>query len=93
MQFLHEQPSFSLVEGTKTDTFVADVFQPRPDFDQLAAFHQWGADAREKMLEAMGRKIALCCGRLWCLMSVASLLLCASSTAFKLATPRVRPPA
>ena len=56
MQFLHEQPSFSLVEGTKTDTFVADLFQPRPGFDELAAFHQWGTDARKKMLEAMDRK-------------------------------------
>ena len=35
---------------------MADVFQSRPNVDQIAAFHQWGADAREKMMEAMGRK-------------------------------------
>ena len=38
------------------DTFVADVFQPRPDFEDAARFHIWSTDAREKMQHAMHRK-------------------------------------
>ena len=56
MQFLCEQPTLSLSEGSKTDTFAVDLSQSRPDFDQIAAFHEWSTEAREKMQEAMGRK-------------------------------------
>ena len=56
MQFLCEQPTLSLSEGSRTDTFAVDVSQSRSDFDQIAAFHEWSTEAREKMQEAMGRK-------------------------------------
>ena len=56
MQFLSEQFIFSLREGSsKTDTFAVDVSQTRPDFDHIAAFHEWSTEAREKMQKAIER--------------------------------------
>ena len=55
MEFLQARFAFDLTEG-KVDTFVADVFQPRPDFEDAARFHIWSTDAREKMQHAMQRK-------------------------------------
>ena len=56
MQFLCEQLSVSLTESSKTDTFVVDVFQPRPDCKQLEAFQKWSTEARADMQAAMRRK-------------------------------------
>ena len=55
MEFLQARFAFNLTEG-KVDTFVADVFQPRPDFENAARYHIWSTDAREKMQHAMQRK-------------------------------------
>ena len=55
MEFLQARFAFDLTEG-KVDTFVADVFQPRPDFEDAARFHIWSTDARKKMQHAMQRK-------------------------------------
>ena len=55
MEFLQARFAFDLTEG-KVDTFVADVFQPRPDFENAARYHIWSTDAREKMRHAMQRK-------------------------------------
>lgn len=56
MEFLREQPVVSLAEPGKTDTFIADVFQPRPAFDEIASSGAWCTKAGEKMHQAMGRK-------------------------------------
>jgi hypothetical protein len=37
-------------------TFIADVLQPRPDFDELAQAQSWFTEAKVKMEEAMSRK-------------------------------------
>ena len=37
-------------------TFIADILQPRPDFDELANAQSWFTEAKKKMEEAMSRK-------------------------------------
>ena len=56
MQFLCEQLRLSLTEGSRTHTFALDLLQPRPDFETITTFHQWSAEAREKMQEAIKRQ-------------------------------------
>jgi hypothetical protein len=56
MAFCCEHPGLSLAGSGRVETFVADVFQPRPSFDEMVRFQQWGNDASEKMQEAMTRK-------------------------------------
>ena len=56
MEFLREQPVVSLTDG-ESKTFVADIFQPRPDFDHAKRWSEtWSAGAVEKIKEAMQRK-------------------------------------
>ena len=56
MEYLREQPIVSLADG-EMDTFIADVFTPRPAFDEIARFSDaWSTKAAEKMQEAMERK-------------------------------------
>ena len=56
MEYLREQPIVSLADG-EMDTFIADVFTPRPAFDEIARFSDaWSTKAAEKMQEAMVRK-------------------------------------
>ena len=45
-----------LVDSGETDTFAADLFQPRPAFDEMAQFQHWSSDAAEKIKTAMQRK-------------------------------------
>lgn len=57
MQTLREQPVVSLVDARRMDTFIADVFQPRPTFDDIVKFSdQWSAKVAEKIQLAMERK-------------------------------------
>jgi len=56
MAFCCERPEVSLADSGEVDTFVADVFRPRPSFDQIVRFQAWGKDAGQKMREAMTRK-------------------------------------
>ena len=56
MEYLRKQPIVSLADG-EMDTFIADVFTPRPAFDEIARFSDaWSTKAAEKMQEAMERK-------------------------------------
>ena len=49
MEYLREQPIVSLADG-EMDTFIADVFTPRPAFDEIARFSDaWSTKAAEKM--------------------------------------------
>ena len=56
MDYCREHLPVSPAAPGEANTFIADVLQPRPDFDKLASFHTWAKDASEKMCEAMKRK-------------------------------------
>ena len=56
MQFLNETPIVSLKNPTNTNTFVADLFQPRPAIEEIPGWSVWCADAATKMEAAMQRK-------------------------------------
>ena len=56
MAFCCERPEVSLAGAGRVETFVADVFRPRPSFEEMARFKEWGGTASEKMREAMNRK-------------------------------------
>ena len=50
MEYLREQPVVSLADPGQSEAFIADVFQPRPAFDEICT------DAAEKMRAVMERK-------------------------------------
>ena len=57
MQSLREQPIVSLADDAEMDTFIADIFQPRPAFDDIARFSkEWSTEAVKEMRQAMKRK-------------------------------------
>ena len=57
MQFLREQPAVSLADAGPMDTFIADILDRRPVFDDIARFSAaWSTQAAEKMQAAMERK-------------------------------------
>ena len=56
MAFCCEHPVVCLAGAGETDTFIVDVFEPRPSFDEMARFQSWGSDASQKMREGMDRK-------------------------------------
>ena len=55
MAFSCERPVVSLAAPGEVNTFVADVFKPRPSFDEMARFQAWGNEAGEKMRKATDR--------------------------------------
>ena len=56
MDFCRERPTVSLAAPGKTNTFIADVFKPRPAFNEIANFQSWGGEASEKMGAVMQRR-------------------------------------
>ena len=57
MEYLREQPTVSLADAGEIDTFIADIFQPRPAFDDIARFSkEWSTEAVKEMQQAMKRK-------------------------------------
>ena len=57
MEYLREQPVVSLADAFQAQTFIADIFQPRPGFDEIVRFSgAWSTEATEKMQAAMKRK-------------------------------------
>ena len=56
MAFCCERPAISLAGPGDADTFIAEVFKPRPSFDGMVRFQSWGSEANQKMREAMNRK-------------------------------------
>ena len=56
MEFLREQPIVSLANAGKTDTFVAEIFEPRPTFEAILSYNTWSEDCRKCMNQAMQRK-------------------------------------
>ena len=56
MEFLREQPIVSLANAGKTDTFVAEIFEPRPTFEAILSYNTWSEDCRKCIHEAMQRK-------------------------------------
>ena len=57
MPFLRERPIVSLTCSNEIDTFIADIVQPRPAFDEIARFsNAWSNQAAEKMQDTMKRK-------------------------------------
>jgi len=57
MAFLRVKPVVSLAGPGQTQTFIADVFQSRPAFDEIVrSSNAWCNEAVEKMRGAMSRK-------------------------------------
>ena len=57
MEYLREQPVVSLADTFQSQTFIADIFQPRPAFEEIARFSgAWSTQAAEKIQAAMMRK-------------------------------------
>ena len=57
MEYLREQPAVSLADAGVVDNFIADIFQLRPAFDDIAHFSEaWSTQAAEKMQTVMKRK-------------------------------------
>ena len=58
MEYLREQPVTHMVERIAfADTYVADIMQPRPSFDDIAnSAPTWATAALRQMQEAMERK-------------------------------------
>jgi hypothetical protein len=56
MAFYCEHPVVSLADPGKVDTFMVDIFQPRPNFNDMARFQSWGSEANKKIREVMARK-------------------------------------
>ena len=56
MDYCREHIPVSPAAPGEANTFIADMLQPRPDFDKLASFRTWAKDASDKMSEAMKRK-------------------------------------
>jgi len=57
MEFLSQVPALALSEeGGKQSTFCADVFQPRPPFEEIQNCASWSVSAQAQMEEALKRK-------------------------------------
>jgi len=57
MEFLSEVPQLVLSENPgKQLTFCADIFQPRPPFEEIQSFASWSVSAQEQIEEALKRK-------------------------------------
>jgi hypothetical protein len=57
MEFLSQVPALALREGPgKQTTFCADVFQPRPPFEEIRNGASWSVSAQAQMEEALKRK-------------------------------------
>ena len=56
MDFLREKLSLITAEPGLTDTFFADLLQPRPDFETLTAFNGWSVRLRQEMTAIKARK-------------------------------------
>jgi len=56
MDFLHEKFDTTTADPGLTDTFFADILQPRPDFATLVAFNGWSAQFRHEMTAIRARK-------------------------------------
>jgi hypothetical protein len=56
MDFLRERLSLTTADPGLSDTFLAELFQPRPEFDQLVAFKDWSAKVQQEMTIIQERK-------------------------------------
>ena len=58
MEFLSQVPTLALSEEQKgkQSTFCADVFQPRPAFDEIQNSASWSVSAQAQIEEALKRK-------------------------------------
>ena len=57
MEFVSEVTAMApSEEGGKQSTFCADVFQPRPPFEEIQNFAPWSVPAQAQMEEALKRK-------------------------------------
>ena len=57
MEYLRKQPVVSLADTFQSQTFIADIFQPRPAYEEIARFSRaWSTQAAEKIQAAMMRK-------------------------------------
>ena len=56
MDFLREKLTVTTADPGLSETFFADLLQPRPDFDTLVAFAGWSATVQQEMAATKARK-------------------------------------
>ena len=56
MDFLREKLTVTAAAPGLSETFFADLLQPRPDFDTLVAFAGWSATVQQEMIATKARK-------------------------------------
>ena len=56
MDFLREKLTVTAADPGLSETFFADLLQPRPDFDTLVAFAVWSATVQQEMATVKTRK-------------------------------------
>ena len=56
MDFLREKLTVAAAAPGHSESFLANLLEPRPDFDTLTAFADWGAKVRQEMLASKARK-------------------------------------
>ena len=56
MDFLREKLTVTTADPGLSETFFADLSQPRPDFDTLVAFAGWSATVQQEMTATKARK-------------------------------------
>ncbi len=56
MDFPREKLNMTTADPGLSDTFFADLLQPRPDFDTLVAFTGWSIRVRQEMATVKARK-------------------------------------
>ena len=56
MEFLRKQHIVSLADPGRSNTFIADIFETRPPFDEIMQFQAWADATGKQMREAKTRK-------------------------------------
>ena len=56
MDFLHEKLNVAAAPPGPSTSFLANLLEPRPDFDTIAAYADWGTKVQQEMLASKARK-------------------------------------
>ena len=56
MDFLHEKLNVAAAPPGHSNSFLANLLEPRPDFDTIAAYADWGTKVQQEMLASKARK-------------------------------------
>ena len=56
MEFLRNKLTVTEAALGLSESFFADLLEPRPTYETLVAFKDWAANAKQQMLRAQARK-------------------------------------